>query len=216
MVGSMVAGSMLICKRTWCWRFLHLDAKATGSEFRHLVLTILSSLEETSRPIPAVTHVLQEGHIYSDEAAPPISAISYRGHFLPNHHTLLFEARFLKRIQSFSIYLVLLASLPWDLWVLELKLQVKSWFTQYFCWSYRYQNLGPVAFTASSVTTEQLYHPSSLLFETGSFILPGAHRFHKIHGHVNSRNLCLCFLDTEIIGIYHHVWDIWCLLGIPT
>lgn len=44
------------------------------------------NIYETSELASAVTHVLQQGHTYSNNTTPPKSALPLGDHFLSNHH----------------------------------------------------------------------------------------------------------------------------------
>ena len=54
-----MARSIAACRQTMCW--LHLDQKTTGNDVWHWA---------ASKPVPTVTHFLQQGHTYSRNATP--------------------------------------------------------------------------------------------------------------------------------------------------
>ena len=73
---------MVTCRQTWCWR---------GSCILHRQQEVISligysmSICETSKPASAMTHFLQQDHIYSKKATFPNTATPFGGHFLSNY-----------------------------------------------------------------------------------------------------------------------------------
>ena len=69
-----MAGNMVVCKQTWCWRrrelrVIHLNPLAKGRE--------PTWASEISKSAPTMTHFLQQGHTCSNKVTPPNSATPY-------------------------------------------------------------------------------------------------------------------------------------------
>ena len=79
-----MAGNMVVCKQTWCWRrrelrVIHLNPLAKGRE--------PTWASEISKSAPTMTHFLQQGHTCSNKVTSPNSATLY-GPSIQTHESM--------------------------------------------------------------------------------------------------------------------------------